>query len=201
MPRIRTVIATVTLGLAVAACGGGVQGETGAPSLAPATSAASPAASPATSPATSPAAASPSASAAASPSASTGGAVSSPSVATPPADASPGATTEVPFAPAGNDELGGTATLTEYGATTQVVVEFNSFQLPATGAVAHVMTGTCETIEGQQSAGLLGVVDGRLEGNISIPANLILDLPHAVVVMESATATEPLVCFDLVRPS
>jgi hypothetical protein len=57
-------------------------------------------------------------------------------------------------------------------------------------------TGDCETTE-VQSAGALEVVDGRLEGTVSIPMNLVTELPHSVVVFPgSDTLADPLVCVD-----
>jgi len=189
MFRIRPLLATAAIGVALVACEpSDVDPGSGQPSLAPLSPVAS-------APASAPAASAP-ADASASPDSSPA-AVSPPPAATP--AGSPGEVTEIPFEPGGSAELGGTVTLTEYGPTTQVVVEFNSFQLPATGAVALLKVGSCETPE-VQSAGSLEVVDGRLEGTVSIPMNFVMDLPHAVVVFESADATDPLVCIDTPRP-
>ena len=188
MTRIRPFLAIASMGFALVACApADVGGETGTPTIAPVSPATSPVASPATSPDVSPMA-SPSPSETL---------VSPPPAATP--VGSPGATTEIPFEPGGSAELGGTVTLTEYGSTTQVVVEFNSFQLPATSAVAMLKVGSCETAE-LLSAGALEVVDGRIEGTVPLSMDDVTELPHAVVVLESVDAAEPLVCIDTTLP-
>ena len=189
MLRIRSIVAAAVIGAAVVACQSA--GSTSAPSLAPVSPAAS-------APAGSPAASAP-ASVAPSPSPTASAAVLTPAPAMTP-QGNPGETVEIPFEPAGSPELGGTVTLTEYGSTTHVVVAFTSFQVPATGAVALLKVGTCETPE-ISSNGSLAVVDGRLEGTIGIPLDIVLDLPHAVVLLPSAGSTDPIVCIDTPRPS
>ena len=174
MPR-RTFAAPLggvaALALVLAACQGGVGGQTATPDLISPSPSPSVDASPTESPTESPDA--------------------SP---TRPPDASPGETRTFEF-DTGLPGLTGELRLTEMGQSTELVLEFDGVDLPDNVGAARVLVGACGSAT--QSVADLEVSDGRIEGEVPIALDPLLALPHGLAFYADEDSDEPVACVDL----
>jgi Cu/Zn superoxide dismutase len=91
----------------------------------------------------------------------------------------------VRLSPQNNSGESGTATLTEDGSKTKVVVAVNGAP-PGVGQPIHVHKGSCAALEEKPAYGLTTLTDGKSETTIDVPLTTLMTGGYAINGHKSA---------------